>query len=186
MKTTDLFVELVVIGIGAASWLTLLVLTIFGWQWIDLTSMVAAVSAIPALSLIYVLGIVFDRIADTIFERIWGKNLRSEFFESTAEYYESRRVILTRAERLSLLLEYGRSRLRICRGWAVNSIFLLIASQLFIWVRLSQSDMILSIAAWTAAFFVLMTVATHFAWRKLTLAEYRKVHEQAGFLRNQV
>ncbi len=172
MKTTDLFVELVVIGMGAAAWIMLLVLTIFGWQWINLNSIVAAVSAISALSLIYVLGIVFDRVADTIFEKICGEKLRSKFFKSTADYYNSRRVILTRAERLSTLLEYGRSRLRICRGWAVNSILLLIASQSFIWIRFSESGMTLTVAMCAAIFFALLTVAAYFAWRKLTLAEY--------------
>jgi hypothetical protein len=36
MPTTSLFVELIVTGVGAFGWVTLAVLTVFGYQWIDL------------------------------------------------------------------------------------------------------------------------------------------------------
>ena len=34
MSTTDLFVDLMVIGIGAAIWLILLIFSIFGYEWV--------------------------------------------------------------------------------------------------------------------------------------------------------
>src|SRR5215210_8108672 len=132
MGTTNLFVELVVIGVGAMAWLCLLILTVFGWTWIPLEKLFSTTALLPLVSLIYLLGIVSDRIADSIFERFWVERLQLTRFANTNEYHVARRQILTGSERLSDLLEYGRSRMRICRGWTLNSVLIAIALNLLV------------------------------------------------------
>ena len=66
MKTTSLFVELVVVGTGAALFVVLLLFTFFGdqpWLYQGISESDDVASIIPVLSLIYVLGIVVDKVA---------------------------------------------------------------------------------------------------------------------------
>lgn len=40
------------------------------------------------------------------------------------EYHTARRTIVVHAEPMYRLRQYGRSRMRICRGWALNAALL--------------------------------------------------------------
>jgi len=53
MSTTNLFVELVVIGVGAMLWLILLTLALFGFQWFQIKVEILVALIIPLLSFIY-------------------------------------------------------------------------------------------------------------------------------------
>jgi len=85
MNTTNLFVELVIIGIGAGVWLLLTLLCVFGYSWIPLEKIMTLPALIPTLALLYVLGIVVDRMADFAFQ-CWDKNLRQKHFNKSADY----------------------------------------------------------------------------------------------------
>jgi hypothetical protein len=186
MSTTSLFVELIVIGSGVFLWLVLAALALFGISVLALDQTILVASAIPMLSLIYVLGTVWDRLADSIFGRVWGDGLRSSEFEDIAEYYDSRRVILTKSPELSELLEYGRSRLRICRGWTLNAPLIGLS---LIYLLLSQPGLVentLTACVAVASASIALTVGCWFAWNSLAKAEYRKVREQAQYIRNRL
>jgi hypothetical protein len=183
MSTTNLFVELLVIGSGVFVWIALLILAVVGLDLLPLTQSVALISAIPALSLVYVLGIVWDRISDALFGRIWGDGLRQAQFSSVGEYYNARRLILTESVALSELLEYGRSRLRICRGWTLNAPLIGFSLCIFLATREGAVEVklttYLSIIGLSAA----LAMGSWFSWRSLVSAEYRKIKEQAGHLK---
>jgi hypothetical protein len=87
MSTTTLFVELVVIGAGAAGWLLLLVLAILNPgavpEGIVKPSTELLIAALPG---VYVLGIVTDRIADALFEHLFVRGMRDRYFPVTSEY----------------------------------------------------------------------------------------------------
>ena len=182
MNTTNLFVELVVIGVGALAWVVLLVLSVFGWDWVPTERVFSTTALIPLLSLVYVLGIVSDRIADSLFEHYCKKDLLKERFTEIDDYHMARREILLRSDRFSDLLEYGRSRLRICRGWSLNSMLISVALNLFIWIRLRDSSLALTLSAFGTVACLIFTIASWYTWRKLAATEYRKVKEQAAFL----
>ncbi|NJN21306.1 MAG: hypothetical protein HC812_09070 [Leptolyngbya sp. RL_3_1] len=69
MSTTDLFVELLIIGVGAAIGLFLLVLTVFGYGWLAWDGLLSLPALLPILAIVYVLGIVVDRFSDRLFEK---------------------------------------------------------------------------------------------------------------------
>ena len=94
MSTTSLFVELIVVGVGAAIWLALLTLALFGYEWVQVPAdkALSIPAAIPILAVVYVLGIVSDRMIDILFHRLWGTKLRSQQFPDTKDYYEASRV----------------------------------------------------------------------------------------------
>ncbi len=182
MGTTNLFVELVVIGVGALTWLVLLVFSVFGWEWVPTEKVFSTVALVPLLSLIYILGIVSDRIADSLFERFWNVRLRKRRFPDIHDYYAARRQILTGSDRLSELLEYGRSRMRICRGWVLNATLIAVTLNLFVWTRLIQSRFALPLSLFGTITALLFALGSWYTWKGLSETEYRKVKEQSVFL----
>lgn len=182
MSTTSLFVELIVIGAGASAWLLFLTLSIFGFRWIPLAEVLSFPVLIVLLPLVYVLGIITDRIADKSFDRLWADRLVEEWFGTRGEYYNARRLILTKSEHLSELLEYGRSRLRICRGWAFNSLIAAVFLNLFIWTRLSSEVWAPTLSLFLTLAILALALACWYGWWSLSISEYRKIKEQSTLL----
>ena len=183
MNTTSFFVELIVIGVGAAIWIVLGVLSVFGVSWLSTSSFnkdLGLLLVVPALSLIYVLGIIIDRGADWVFGP-WSRALQRREFTSAEEYYRARTIVYARHEALTDLYEYGRSRLRICRGWALNAVLILIAFDVFT-ARQMSAD--LEGRLWTTGTlgFGLLGAGALAAWRGLTLQEVARLHEQFRIL----
>ena len=178
MNTTNLFVELMVIGVGALSAILLTVAAVFpagSYAHLLNAESFAAIVLVPLLALTYVLGIIVDRLADRLFTRP-AHRLRSHHFEDDASYHHARRTVLAGPEKIANLLEYARSRMRICRGWAVNSMLLLLAWNLFADGRAAFLG--------TALLFVLLA-GSIFAWRMLVASQYRKVLGKYEFICNQ-
>lgn len=183
MSTTNLFVELIVIGIGTTIWIVLLVLSVFGYEWIPYEQALSLPALIPVLSIIYVLGIVTDRIADALFHHLWIASLRRDYARSESHDFDDRRLIYIRSERLADLLEYGRSRLRICRGWAFNTVGILITLHLFVWTRVADRVLRGQLAIFGTLCLLTLIASLWFAWRQLVITDYRKVRDQAAYLR---
>jgi hypothetical protein len=62
VSTTQLFAELLVIGLGVVIWLLFLAATVFEFSWQDIASNTNLLTLAPIGGIAYVLGIVFDRI----------------------------------------------------------------------------------------------------------------------------
>jgi hypothetical protein len=162
MSTTDLFVELIIIGIGALLWIPLTLLSIFGYSWVplevwatSLDQLLTIVALIPALSITYVLGILVDRLGDRTFQG-WDKRIRNKCFSDPADYQRARTIIYNQSESLSNWFQYGRSRLRICRGWAVNSVLCVLGLNLFTWSRVPGDYPRMQLALLGSLFFGLL------------------------------
>lgn len=97
-------------------------------------------------------------------------------------YWENRRVMVTRGKELWEHVEYGRSRLRICRGWFLNGLILLLVYNLceilayssdgVDWVRWVCVDLLL----------IGLTVASLWCWHSLNLSEYEKIERQSKWV----
>lgn len=186
MSTTDLFVELIVIGVGAMAWLALLALSLFGTAWAEAEWLVSLPALLPMLALTYVVGIVTDRLADALFSRLWGDDVFAATYGAGSPrkaYYDDRRVIYLHAERLAGLLEYNRSRLRIARGWAVNAALLLVTTLAFVWAQLPATLPRLALSGFAVAFWLALAVGAWYAWYRLEGNGYRRCQEQASFIR---
>lgn len=186
MSTTNLFVELVVIGTGAALWVSLAIFSVFDYTWVSFDRVLSIPALIPGLSLIYVLGIVVDRLADWVFE-YWAKSLCREWFASPKEYHYARTLIYTRSDALKALFEYSRSRLRICRGWTINCMFIIGFLNTFVWIRLPAADfrLRLKLSVFGSLAFGLFALGSWRAWYRLAGKEYRKLSEQFTFLKEE-
>jgi len=183
MSTTDLFVELIIIGMGAAIWLLLLIFSAFGYDWVPLEKVFSLAALIPFLSVVYVLGIVIDRIADTLFGKLWESSLLKKVYRQGEQYLNDRRLIYIHPGRLGNLLEYGRSRLRICRGWTLNAAFILVSLNIFIWTRVAGNYWRVRLSIFGSLLLGLFAYGNWFSWYQLMLAYYSKIKQQAVFLR---
>jgi hypothetical protein len=173
MSTTKLFVELIVIGSGAFVWVVLLVLTVFGYNPVSLDLLKSPTVAVATLPIIYVLGIITDRMADAIFEWKWDRNLKATSCGSRENYERAKRSIVHRSDKLAELMEYGRSRLRICRGWALNSVLTIIVLNVFLW---SSPDLGLNkvrLSTFCSTGLLLLAIGAWFSWRRIAEGEYR-------------
>jgi len=184
MSTTNLFVELIVIGVGAVFWIALVILSVFNYTWVPFDKIISLPTLVPALSVIYVLGIVVDRLADWIFH-FWAESLCRKWFESLEEYHAARTLIYTRAESLRDLFEYSRSRLRICRGWALNCILIVSSLNLFIWVRLPADEVRLKLSMFGSLSLGIFALGAWRAWYGLANNEYRRLLEQSTLLKRE-
>jgi hypothetical protein len=183
MGTTELFVELVVIGIGALVWVVLATFGIFGYEWVPLEKLFSVSALIPFLSFVYVLGIITDRIADVIFESIWTPRLLKKHYSSAALARDDRRLIYIRNEYFANLIEYGRSRIRICRGWTFNSVLILLASDYFIFTQVSNSDLRIQLFIWINVLVGFIAITSWYTWYKLSDTQYRRLKDDAAFIR---
>ena len=127
MSTTLLFVELLIIGTQTSIWLFLISINVFGSNWLN-TEIFAGLSewetliSVVILSIIYVLGIIVDRVADFLFS-YWDNNIRQSMMPSS-QFPLSSAVMRFRLgkdnEYLNRQFEYTRSRIRISRASTLN------------------------------------------------------------------
>lgn len=179
MSTTNLFVELVVVGVGAFVWVLLILMGVSVEPVSSIRDLLKIELFIPLLSLIYVLGIVVDRVADTIFDHLWGKKIRNSVFPDRNEYYKARSMIFSSSEPISELLEYNRSRLRICRGWSLNSVMIILALNFYaVLVPSSNAKQIVL----GSIIFSLLAIGSWYAWRNILKKEYGKTKYQARLI----
>ena len=165
MNTTDLFVEILVIGIGAAIWVTMLVLSMLGYSAASLDRLFSIPALLPGIALVYVLGIIMDRISDVLFDRLFVDSVRKKYYSERKQEFDDRRTILVYSERLSQLLEYGRSRLRIVRGWTLNFLFMLMSLNVFLWTQPVDSQLRAKVSILGSAFLLLRSYLCWYSWR---------------------
>jgi len=183
MSTTGLFVELVVIGSGTAAWLYLLGASLVGLELLA-TKDLSSVLLIPALAVVYVLGIVTDRIADWAFSR-WDNSIRIRILDSIPKYRQARLLLYSLAnERLCKLFDYNKSRIRIARAWTLNLLLCAITAPTFVCLRCDSLQPTGKTVYSVTAFFLLTAAAvlTTWAWRILVVNDYSRLKEAAEYL----
>jgi 8-oxo-dGTP pyrophosphatase MutT (NUDIX family) len=144
VATTAVFAEILIVGLEAAAWLGLLVLGLLdsrgfhvaglkGWE--TLTTVIVAAGA-------YALGILVDRIADSIFQwhedtatGIWLNERfgeRSYWDDLPAPVKRMRFAVMKEGGGMAPFLEYQRSRIRIARATILNLMFSIPAGVLYL------------------------------------------------------
>jgi hypothetical protein len=182
MATTQLFAELLVIGVGAAIWLAILLAAVLGYH---LEAGVPAVgpAVLAALSgVAYVLGIVVDRFARRHSAELNGCCRSVSLGKGGLPTpHTLEREILAASKTLGSQIQYNRSRFRICRAWVFNGGLITLT---FIGWNLR----VRGIGPWQASFLAALGVlfCAALAWAARTLAEdhYNNLKESHDFLRS--
>jgi 8-oxo-dGTP pyrophosphatase MutT (NUDIX family) len=117
VATTAIVAEILIVGLEAATWVCLLVLAIFGRDWIDLDAIKDwdAVVTVLLVAVAYVLGVLVDRAADSVL-----KHLPSRPVDKPAKVAEMRLHLLATPSGVTSFLEYQRTRMRIARATVLN------------------------------------------------------------------
>jgi hypothetical protein len=182
MGTTDLFVELLVIGVGAVLWSCLWTVAFFGIPEIPFEVLFTVPGLFIGLAYTYLFGILTDRVADSFFSGA-DNRIRTHYFYTRAEYHEKRRFVMEGSPAVGAELRYIRSRLRICRGWVFNCVMSLFAFNsmiIFSDIRIHY-DPLLDCMVGTLGF-LCMGMVCLFSWWKLTDTESRKIRHSAKYL----
>jgi hypothetical protein len=136
MSTTALFIELLITGVQAAIWLTLLILCLLGFDWINPERLKGfeLTLTVVLLPIIYPAGVFIDNLADRLF-RPWELKIREPY---NLKKTQTALTLLMRTKDQSLAshFSYIRSRIRISRSSAFNFALMTIASVAFTVVRL--------------------------------------------------
>jgi len=133
MSTTQLFVELIVIGFGVMIWFAFLIAGVKGLPF-DKAIFDIKLSSFwpPLLGIAYVFGILLDRVLYYAFgsrkKRIEEDILKDDL---RGKVHVIERIVMTEHDNLNYEVHYNRTRMRICRAWFLN--FILIGMSLFIW-----------------------------------------------------
>jgi hypothetical protein len=178
VAATAMFVEVLVVGIGFLTGLGILAAALAGPDNIRRLAPAAdtPLAAGAALAFAYALGILIDRAADTALAPA-RRRLRAQSFPTSAAYAQAR-LKLAEIPTLLARADYARSRLRICRGWLLNSILLTLATDLALGRYPVEHRVLLLVTA--TALGALAAVGFYLSWRTITATGYSKLAIQTA------
>lgn len=181
MTTTAVFAEMLVAGIEALIWIALLALAIFCPK-VGNSSIAIDVHLLKALkdwatlattivlAVAYGVGVVVDRVADSIF---------SEIFGDSCDVSLLRLLVLARSDKVTDFLEYIRSRIRVARSTTINLAVTTIVVPVFL-TRCTQASDCRKLAA--VVVLTALTLASAFAGIRIN-ETYDKRIRQAAVMR---
>jgi len=174
VSTTTLFVELLVIGIGALVWMSLAAAALFGYRWLDEGLLSSPLLIPPLLALAYVLGSIVDRLADRLFEHR-DTRFQRRIFGSRRAYARARTWVYEWSVIARDNFEYSKSRIRVCRGWTLNAAILFLVANLF--VAFSGIDPALQgrLALFLSLFSASLAVGAAASWQSLSASRYHRL-----------
>ncbi len=143
MATTAVVAEILIIGLEVEAWMFLAAVAIFGTDWLDAADSTnfAGLLVIVVLSLAYVLGILVDRLADTLVDwfertrrgkRIKRRLLKNRKFKTPERVSKMRLTVMYKSDGIARFLDYQRSRWRITRATVINLAFGGVAGVLYL------------------------------------------------------
>ncbi|MFJ3815965.1 hypothetical protein [Streptomyces sp. NPDC090056] len=173
---TAMFVEVLVVGIGTLTAAMLLFIALMGPATTTKLAPIAdsSLAAGVGLAAAYALGILIDRAADTILTP-QRRRLRTRHFPAHNTYAQAR-LHLSDYPALAARADYARSRMRICRGWLLNTMALTLTADLAM-LRYSFPHRPLILCA-TTLLGAMIAFGFYRAWHSLTDTGYRKLAEQ--------
>jgi hypothetical protein len=176
MATTAIFAELLVVGLQVLVWLTI---AVFGVTRAPLSIPSAAHDWSTLITLLviaaaYVLGVLMDRISDSVFKHIDADPVR----RGDPKVSIARLTVASRSEPVWRFLEYVRSRLRIARATTLNLAIGTVATA-FLLVRQRQPACCVAFAliAGTVAVCLALWVA-----RRISKTYYERLMEAHAML----
>lgn len=179
MSTTALLVDLLIIGIQTATWITCLVLTLYGINWIEPAKLKGweVTIGVLLLSLVYPLGVFMDNLADDLLSG-WRKRIRKRHLPNdTRTVLEL--LMTAKDDKLSAYYDYLRSRIRISRSTALNYLLITILSPIYVVVRHGGviELPVLSICVTLLVFSALVAGLALYTWVRLMDSFYFKMKE---------
>lgn len=160
LKDTSIIIELVLIGFQVLIWVSLLILTIFGFEWVNLSALKqwSTEISVGLVGVAYMLGLIFDKAVSTLpYSWILGGSLTPS--EDSPNLVAMRMDILTRNPEVYETLERRLNQHRLVRATVFNlalistAALILFITRLGFSLRMFISFLVLSIVfLWLALF----------------------------------
>ena len=171
MGTTSLIVEMVIIGFQVVVWMVLILLSIFGYEWIDLLKLKdwTTFISVVVVGTSYTLGIVFDSFTGSLFapwERRSSRWLPERVNESPGLM---RAYIMAANPDASEELNNRANRNSLIRATSLNLILISITSLVFVHTRIGFSLKLESVIAVFSAILLMLAISS---WGKLRNGYY--------------
>lgn len=183
MTTTQLFAELVVIGIGAGLWLSLFGAAVTHHRIDQGLPRPESAVLVAFVGVAYVLGIVIDRLAYSLLKPVEEADAqRTLTAAGLPDAPTVERYVLVRSTALGKQIQYNRSRLRICRAWVLNAI--LISLGLIAW-NPKISRLALGPYLFLLVLGILVSVLLGWTTRKLSQDHYNNLRDSYLFLQKE-
>jgi hypothetical protein len=120
MSTTALIVELVIVGIQVAIWVSMIVALISGYQWLnpETVEKISTPIAVVLLAVCYTIGIIFDAFTALLEDKLLSKRELSK--EQKARRRVLRQKLRLKDNALSIQLDNDQYLLRLLRSTTLN------------------------------------------------------------------
>ncbi|MEY2504408.1 MAG: hypothetical protein QOG27_688 [Verrucomicrobiota bacterium] len=162
MKDIPIIFELVIVGFEVLAWIFLLVLALFGYQWIDLglVSQWATQLSFALLGLAYMLGLIFDKaVASLPFGWIVGHGAVAETADSVSPLL-LRMQVLARDPGMYDVLQKRINQHRLVRSTVFNFALISLSALLFVFTRFGFDFRLFAVLLFLSALFVSLTLFT--------------------------
>lgn len=163
MKTTELYFELILIGLQTSIWMSLSLVNLIGNIVIDWIYKVLDnfSSSILLIGILYIIGVLLDRLADIVFQE------RENYYRKKSGFINKTSVAIWQKFNVGKYAEFTRVRGRILRASIINLPLIILTLTWYIIENLYTLNLILYI--WT-----LGIIFTYVAWKSYneTLEKY--------------
>jgi hypothetical protein len=162
VKDIPIIFELVIVGFEVLAWISLLVLALFGYQWIDLglVSQWATQLSFALLGLAYMLGLIFDKaVASLPFGWIVGHGAVAET-NNSASPLRMRMEVLARDPDMYDVLQKRINQHRLVRSTVFNFALISLSALLFVFTRFGFDFRLFAVLLFLSALFVSLTLFT--------------------------
>jgi len=172
MKTTELIVELLVIGMGTLISLSLIIYLFTLETNFDHSFKIPAFYIFPALVLSYVFGILTDRVSDFLYAKVERAMRKKRLGNDGANTFQQIRTLVNDSSpSLYNWFIYSRSRIRIVRGWSV-SFFVMSITLLIYYVK---NDAFSNVLLYLLITCIACSFLSIFSYHRLLRSEYRRL-----------
>lgn len=126
MKTTQLYIELIIIGLETFIWMSIFLINSIGYEIGDIIINVLNEfsTSLLLIGILYIIGILIDRLVDMIFQKREDKIREQSGLQIKSSF------LLLEKYNIENYADYSRSRIRILRASIFNIPLIVIA---FLW-----------------------------------------------------
>lgn len=171
METTQLYIELIIIGLETFCWISICIINIIGYEVINIITKIlnSFSTSLLLIGILYIIGILMDRLADMIFQKSENRIREESGLKAKSSFLIWKRFD---AQKYS---DYSRSKIRILRASIINIPLITIS---VIWYILIYIENFYDITKYTLFFGML---CTYISWRAYN-SSLSKYYEKARAL----
>lgn len=182
MKDIPIIFELVIVGFEVLAWILLLILALFGYQWInlDFVTQWATQLSFGLVGLAYMFGLIFDKAVSSLpFGWIVGHGAVAETADLPSPLL-MRMQVLAKSPDIYAELQKRINQHRLVRSTVFNFALISLSALLFVFMRTGFNLRLLVLLVFLSTVFVGLTLFTGRQSARTLMLELRYASEALG------